>query len=266
MVNLNFQLFDSVPQLLVEVVRVQGLSLEGILSMSNHNNHGHDHIHDSVHEHTILGELMCHLPYGIFSVALGLCILSFLTYLTYGTSDVKTIRSGAKVLFHSFHFLHIVFASTGTLIAFFRFSQNVWRGILVSIFTTIVFCTLSDAVLPYLAGRILEGNMHFHLCFFTELKNVLPFLTVGLLNGVVMGKYHRAHGGFYSSVFSHFFHILISSFASLFYLIYCGMVNWSSMIGLVFLFLVIAVVVPCTLSDVVIPMAAARSGKKNERD
>lgn len=227
------------------------------------NHHGHDHIHEGQHGNSIINELMCHLPYSIFSVALSLCILSFATYLTWGMADA---HKGARVMFHSFHFLHIVFASTGTLIAFFRFSQNIWRGIVVSIFTTIVFCTLSDAVLPYLAGVLLGANMHFHLCFFSELRNVIPFLTVGLLNGVVMGRYHKAHGGFYSSVFSHFFHILISSFASTFYLVSQGMVHWYSLIGMVFLFLVIAVVIPCTLSDVVIPIAAARSGKKNERN
>jgi len=81
----------------------------------------------------------------------------------------------------------------------------------------------------------------------------------------VMGLYHRSRGGFYS-VFSHFFHILISSFASTFYIVSHGLLHWYSFIGMIFLFLVIAVVIPCTLSDVVIPMAAARAGKKNERN
>ncbi len=227
--------------------------------------YGHDHVHLHPHGHSLFDELMCHLPYAIFSVAFSLTILSFLSYTTTGVTDARLIRRGANVLFHSFHFLHIVFAATGTLITFFRFSNNIFRGILVGIFTTITFCTLSDAILPYLAGRLLGVHMSFHLCFFSELRNVLPFLTVGLINGVVMGKYHVSRGGFYS-IFSHFLHILISSFASTFYIVSHGLIHWYHFIGMIFLFLIIAVVVPCTLSDVVIPMTAAKAGKKNERN
>jgi len=223
--------------------------------------HGHDHIHDQAHGHSIMSELMCHFPYAIFSVAASLSILSFLVYMTMGVTDPALIRTNADTLFHSFHFIHIVFAATGVLISFFRFSKNIVKGILVGIVTTITFCSLSDAVIPYLAGRLLGVDMHFHLCFLTELHNILPFLIIGLANGVVMGLYHRSRSGFYS-VFSHFFHILISSFASTFYIVSHGLLDWYSVIGMIFLFLIIAVVIPCTLSDVVIPMAAARIGKK----
>jgi len=217
------------------------------------------------HNGSLMSELVCHLPYAIFSVAFSLVILSFTTYLTWNMKDPLLLSSGASVLFHSFHFLHIVFAATGTLIAFFRYSQNVLLGLIVAVFTTMIFCTTSDAILPYIGGNLLGVDMHFHLCFLSELRNVIPFLIVGLINGIVMGKYHRTNSSFYS-VFSHFFHILISSFASTFYLVSHGMLQWYTSIGMVFLFLVIAVVIPCTLSDVVIPIAAARAGNKNERN
>jgi len=213
----------------------------------------------------IFNELVHHLPYAIFSVALCLAVLGLLNYTTCGVVELWRIRESAGVLFHSFHFLHIVFAATGSMICFFRFSKNIFRGILVGVFTTMIFCTMSDAVLPYLAGRLLGVNMDFHLCFLSELRNVLPFLSIGLLNGLIMGRYHNADGSFYS-VFSHFLHILISSFASSFYIVSHGLICWYSVIGMLFLFLVIAVVVPCTLSDVVVPIAAARAGKKNERN
>lgn len=232
-----------------------------IMKKENHSHSKSGHCHTG----SLFQELVCHLPYAIFSVALSLSILSFATYLTWQIKDPFLLSSGASVLFHSFHFLHIVFAATGTMIAFFRYSKNLLLGIVVSIFTTIVFCTTSDAVLPYLGGKMLGVDMHFHLCFLSELRNVIPFLVIGLLNGFVMGRYHKSKSSFYS-VFSHFFHILISSFASTFYLVSHGMVNWYSAIGMVFLFLVIAVVIPCTLSDVVIPIAAAKAGNKNERN
>src|ERR1700722_11067994 len=223
----------------------------------------HDHCddHEAAHEHTISSELLCHFPYAVFSVSLGLAVLSFISFLSMCNIDEQTMCRGAHLLFHSFHFMHIVFAATGTLITFFRFSKNVFKGILVGIGTASVFCTLSDSVLPYLGGRILGVDMHFHLCFFSELDKVLPFLIVGLLNGYIMSRHHASKQSFYSS-FSHFIHILVSSFAAMFYLVAHGFIHWWANIGFVFLFLIIAVVGPCTFSDVVVPMFFARAEKK----
>ena len=67
-------------------------------------------------------------------------------------------------------------------------------------------------------------------------------------------------GGY--SLSSHATHIFISSLASTFYLISHGFTNWYVSIGNVFVLLIIAVVVPCTLADVVVPMTMARLGKK----
>jgi hypothetical protein len=210
------------------------------------------------HEHTVHNELVCHLPYAIFSVAFGLALLSFfsLNFLT----DAEQGRKSAKLLFHSFHFMHIVFAATGALITYFRFSKNFVRALLLGIFSPAIFCTLSDVVLPYLGGRMLGMPMKFHLCFVTELSNVLPFLIIGILNGFVMSQHHAGKQGFYS-VFSHAVHILISSLASIFYLVSHGFLHWYLYIGSVFVFLVFAVVIPCTLSDVVVPMIFAKKSK-----
>jgi len=73
------------------------------------------------------------------------------------------------------------------------------------------------------------------------------------------------NNAFYSVFFS-FIYILVSSLASTFYIVSHGLTNWQSVIGLLFLFLIIAVVFLCTMSDVVVPMAAAGAGRKNERN
>ncbi len=228
--------------------------------MADHHHSESNYNLEHEHEHTLLEGITCHLPYAIFSVAFCLAILNFLGYLTMSTTDAATLQRGARMLFHSFHFLHIVFAATGTLITYYRYSKNIMGGLLVGILCSMTFCTLSDAVIPYIGGNMLGVAMSFHLCFVTELNNIIPFLVVGLLNGFVMGRYHRGSHGFYS-VFSHFVHILISSFASTFYLVAHGLPDWYSKIGVIFLFLIVAVVIPCTLSDVVVPMAFARIGK-----
>lgn len=231
----------------------------------DHPTHSHNHEHHDGHEHTLMNELICHLPYAIYSVALGLAILSLLSAVVFGhTADPQMVKKGTKILFHSFHFMHIVFATTGTLITFFRFSKNVGKALLVGIISPAIFCMLSDAVLPYIGGRMLGVPMHFHLCFISEWTNVVPFMFVGLINGFVI-KDHKnvaqaAHG-----LTSHAVHIFVSSLASMFYLVSHGFTEWYSQIGMVFLLLIIAVVVPCTLSDVVVPMAIAKMGNVREK-
>ena len=220
--------------------------------------HGHEH----AHEHSITGELLCHLPYAIFSVSLGLAVLSFLSFISLGMQPEQA-RSGANMLFHAFHFMHIVFAVTGALITFLRFSKNTLMGLFVAGVVGSAFCILSDAVMPYVAGRMLGVAMEFHICFVSELHNVLPFLVVGLINGLALSRHDHERQGLYS-ITSHFVHILVSSFASMFYLVGHGYGNWQSEMGLVFLFLIIAVLIPCTLADIVIPMSFAKIGSKKK--
>lgn len=210
--------------------------------------------------HTLLEELICHLPYAIFSVAFGLVLLSFVTYYSYGES-VNVICTKSDILFHSFHFMHIVFAATGTLVTFFRFSKSIPKALILGVVSPAIFCTLSDSILPYLGGKMLGVNMHFHLCFWTELSNVIPFLLVGIVNGFVMSRHHGDRQWMYA-ITSHAIHILVSSLASIFYLVAHGCVDWYQFIGMVFIYLIGAVVVPCTLSDVVVPMLFARVGEE----
>lgn len=224
----------------------------------------HDH-----HEGNLVGELLHHLPYAVFSLALGLIILSLLDVFGLGhhhghSHDHNHAMEGAHLLFHSFHFLHIIFAMTGCLVTFSRFSNNIFKGTVVAIFSSLFFCTLSDVILPYLAGIFLGVHMHFHICLISELYNVIPFYIIGLINGLAMSRHNSTIKSVYS-VGSHFGHILISSLASLFYLISEGLSNWYPQMGLLFLFLIVAVVVPCTLADVIVPIFFAKPRKNNEK-
>lgn len=229
-----------------------------------HDEHSHSHDHDHIHgiENTVVHELLCHLPYAIYAVAFSLIILSIYSVFSIGL-DPAVVKKGSKALFHSFHFMHIVFAATGTVITFCRFSKNYWRALLVGIISPTFFCILSDAVLPYIGGTLLGVHMHFHMCFLTEPQRVIPFLIVGIINGFVMSSHHSSKQGGYS-LSSHASHITISSLASTFYLIAHGFTNWYVSIGNVFVLLIIAVVVPCTLADVVVPMTMARLGRKKQ--
>lgn len=218
--------------------------------------HDHSHEHEE-HSTSLWHELFHHLPYAIFSVAASLIVLSLVT----NVSSDQSLLPRANSLFHSLHFLHIIFAATGTVLTFLRFSSSYSQALLIGIVSPVIFCSLSDAVLPYYGGRLLGVPMHWHVCFYTELANVLPFLFVGILNGFVMARHHYAKLLSFS-VGSHFVHILVSSLAASFFLVANGFANWAHSIGYVFLFLIGAVLLPCTISDVVIPMLFARARKR----
>ena len=93
--------------------------------MHDEHSHGHNHDHGHIHngENTVVHELLCHLPYAIYSVAFSLIMLSIYSVFSIGLYPV-IVNKGRKALFHSFHFMHIVFAATGTIITFRRFSKK----------------------------------------------------------------------------------------------------------------------------------------------
>lgn len=226
------------------------------------NDYHHHHAHDQgtlEHHHTLWGELLCHFPYAIFSVAISMIALSLLAFLAPGA--VASAKMTSK-LFHNFHFLHILFAATGTMLTFARYSKNYALGMLVGTLVPAIFCTLSDALIPFLGGYLMGLDMHFHWCYISHLDTVVPFLLIGAINGLVMSSHTASHQLFYSLGF-HFIHIFISSMASILYLVGFGFASWAHHMGFVFIFLVFAVLIPCTLSDIVVPMMFAKGRGKN---
>lgn len=211
--------------------------------------------------HLVIDELICHFPYAVFSVAFGIITLTLLDFFAGCNSSVDMHTTWFN-MFHSFHFVHSVFAAAGAMITFSKFSNNVAKGLVVSFFSASIFCILSDVLMPYIGASLLGIDMNLHICFVSELHNILPFLIIGLITGWVITMHHK--GANYSmGLWSHFTHIFVSSLASAFYMVSNGFADWIDQIGLVFLLLIFAVVIPCTLSDVVVPILFAKSGKKN---
>lgn len=207
-------------------------------------------------------EMICHFPYAVLSVALSMIAAGILGYFSFG-APAATIEHGSMVLFHSCHFLHIVFAATGAVLTFFRYSKDILKGLIVGALSAVVFCMLSDVLLPYVVGELMGINMQLHICFFSEFSNVAPFLVVGVFNGWLLSKHHGGQQSFFS-IWSHFAHIFVSSLASMLYTISHGMSNWYQYMGVLFMLLIIAVVIPCTLSDVVVPAYFAGMGRKKK--
>ncbi len=229
---------------------------------NNNNSDQHKKIHyDDVHHdthksHSFLEELLHHFPYAIFAAALSIIALTLLD-----TQDASHDRFNR--LFHSFHFLHVLFASTGTVITYTMFAKktNLLKTIAIGTISPIIFCIISDMIIPYISGIAMGVDMELHICFHEEMRNIWPFLLMGLINGMILKEHHSAALRVFS-LGSHFTHILISSLASLFYMVSRGLSDWYPKMGYMFLFLVVAIVIPCTFSDVIIPMYFASKENK----
>lgn len=221
---------------------------------SHSQNHSHHHSHQ---QHAVLTEILCHLPYAIFAVAFSMVLLSLISFFSYNNyQGVLCYR-----LFHIFHFLHLLFAATGTMLTYRRYSTRVMGAILTGFFVPAIFCTVSDAFLPYIGGLMVGLKMQFHWCFLSHLDTVIPFLVVGMINGWVTSS-HPANVRIFYSIGFHFLHILISSMAAILYLVSFGFTEWWSYMSFVFLFLIFTVLVPCTLSDIVVPFFFAHRKKE----
>ena len=192
----------------------------------------------------ILGELQRHLPYTIFSVAVGMMALGVLTVLI----EAKKFPQASQNLFHVFHPLHLLFSATATTTMFWRHNKKLFKAVSIGFVGSVGICGISDIFIPYIAGCILGVKMQLHICIIAHPMLILPFVFFGIFMGFVLPIVIQ------STIFSHATHVLISSMASIFYLVSFGLTEWIPVGGMVFIYMVLAVMIPCCTSDIVFPL------------
>lgn len=201
----------------------------------------------------IIEELQLHLPYTIFSVAAGMVFLGILGALL----EKNDFPLAARNLFHIFHPLHLLFSATATTAMFWRHDKKFPKAILIGFIGAVVICSISDIILPYLAGKLLGIEMELHICVIDHPSLILPFVFFGIFTGLVVpGKVE-------STIYSHATHILLSSMASILYLVSFGLVQWIAVIGMVFIYMVLAVMIPCCTSDIIFPLLLTKENSSH---
>lgn len=141
---------------------------------------------------------------------------------------------------------------------FCRYDRNVLKAIIIGLIGAVGVCGVSDIVMPHLSLLILGTQTPWHICALEHPSLSLPFAAVGVAVGIA------ASGGVMrSTIISHSLHVFASTMASIFYMVGpLGMVAWIEDLGKVFMFVVVAVVVPCCLSDIVFPLFMSKSARK----
>jgi hypothetical protein len=193
-------------------------------------------------------ELWHHIPFTAAGAVTGIAAMVVISLLHVSTGI-------SEALFYTFHPLHLLFSAIVTT-ALYRKNRKspFWLTILICYAGPLVVGTLSDAIIPYIEGSAISINIGFELPFIETAR--MPFIGIpewipvngAAFIGIAIGYFKP------STKFPHMWHILISTWASLLYFTAFGTADWLPLLPLFFLFLFLAVWIPCCFSDIVFPL------------
>lgn len=185
----------------------------------------------------ILRELRHHAPFTALGALTGVFLLAL-------TADVL-VRVEHEYLFHLLHPSHLFLSAIVTTAVYRKYGRGKGEALAVGFLGSVGICTLSDILLPYLGGLALGIPMHFHLCLLEHPWLVLAASLLGTAVG--MGRPRTE--------FPHSCHVLVSTYASAFYLTAFGSPSsWLPLLPALFPLLFVAVWLPCCTSDFIFPL------------
>ncbi|MFC2014503.1 hypothetical protein ACFLUP_00750 [Chloroflexota bacterium] len=197
---------------------------------------------------SIIDELKHHIPFTLVGAVSGIIIMLIVVLVNVPSQVSLTV-------FHVLHPLHVVLSALATTAMYRKYGKkNIWAAFLIGYSGSIGIASLSDAIIPYLGGALLGIEIEFHLPFIETEK--MPFLGIEMwkmihsaaLVGIIIGYLKP------TTKIPHSGHVFLSTWASLFYFTAFGIAHWLPLLPLVFLFLFLAVWIPCCVSDIVFPL------------
>jgi len=200
----------------------------------------------------IASELKDHVPFTALGAVTGIIIMVIIVF-----GNVPSPISRAA--FYTLHPLHVLLSALVTTAMYIRHSKGkLWAAILIGYIGSVGIGTLSDAIIPYVEGAMLNIEISFHLPFIETER--IPFLGMetwqvinsAALIGIALGYWKQI------TKIPHFGHVLISTWASLFYFTAFGIASWIPLLPIIFIFLFLSVWIPCCLSDIVFPLLFIR--------
>ncbi len=193
----------------------------------------------------IIKELARHVPFTAFGAVTGLIIMVVVVFGGIPSNVSHTV-------FYTLHPVHIVLSALVTTAMYRLHGGRTWAAFPIGYIGSIGVCTMSDAILPYLGGILIGAEMEFHVGFIEKWWLVNPLAFLGIAIGYRRIVTKLPHAG----------HVLLSTWASLFYLTAFGTADWVPLLPLVALILFTTVWFPCCLSDIIFPLLFVRKSKK----
>jgi len=197
----------------------------------------------------IITELKEHVPFTAGATAVAIIITSFLLLK-------ENLIAHAVSLFYIFHPLHILFSSIVSAAIFYKYKNNAFLALGAGIVLSVLVGSISDVIFPYIGSLAFNIPTSFHL---PAIENAYFIFSVAIF-GSLIGIFTKR------TKFPHFLHVLISVFASLLY-IFAYSIEFSLLdLFLIFIITSISVVIPCCLSDIVLPIALEKKTHKKRKN
>jgi hypothetical protein len=189
----------------------------------------------------IARELKEHVPFTALGALTGIIIMAIVVL---GNIPAHISHTA----FYTLHPVHVLLSALVTTAMYVRYKKSkVWVVILIGWTGSIGIATISDAMIPYLGGSLLHAQMEFHVPFIEEW-----WINLLALAGIAIGYWRQ------TTRIPHFGHVLLSTWASLFYFTAFGIADWIPLLPFIFLFLLLAVWIPCCTSDIIYPLLFVR--------
>jgi len=197
----------------------------------------------------IAKELKEHIPFTTLGALTGIIIMVIIVF-------GKIPSHVSYTAFYTSHPLHVLLSALVTTAMYMRYKKGkIWAAILIGWTGSIGIATISDAIIPYLGGTLLHIPMELEVPFIeTTAMPVIGIEKWKVINsaafaGIAIGYWKQ------TTRIPHLGHVLLSTWASLFYIMTFGMGgDWVPLLPFIFLILFLAVWIPCCLSDIVYPL------------
>jgi len=205
-------------------------------------------------------ELRIHAPFTIFGAVTGVIIIALFQKLPSGLS---------YNIFYVLHPIHVVLSALVTASMYrlhtcerisgkcIRGKCNLWFLLIIGYIGSVGIATISDSIIPYLGEVMLKmPDRGIHLGFIEKWWLVNPLAIIGVLIACFRP----------TTKFPHMGHVLLSTWASLFHIIISiggKSLNWFVYL-VIFLFLFLAVWIPCCVSDIVFPLLFVKESRRND--
>ena len=196
----------------------------------------------------VVYELKRHAPFTAFGALTGVILMSIIILVGLSSETPHTI-------FHFLHPLHIVLSALVTTAMYRRYRGGVPLAVGIGFVGSIAICSTSDIVFPYIGGVLLGLPITLHVCFIEHTWLITLSALAGIAIGLLWSRTKVPHSG----------HVLLSTYASLFYLTtFVAPADWLPLLLLIFPILFVAVWIPCCVSDIVFPLLFVRGGKRTK--
>ncbi len=196
----------------------------------------------------IVEELKEHVPFTAAATAVAVIITAFLLIK-------NNLLEHAVSFFYVFHPIHIFFSAVVSAAIFYKYKQNMTLALITGVILSVLVGSVSDVMLPYIGSLIFRIPTSFHLPAIEKPLTIFGIAILGSFVGIIGKK----------TKFPHFLHVLISVFASLLY-IFAYSTNFSPLVlALIFVITSVSVVIPCCLSDIILPIIFKKETSKNKK-